>query len=248
MQIEQPSSTSRLTETAQSTALEKTARSRAGQFSQTLKQVESSIPNNTLPPAPATLHRLALPRHSLFMQNMSLDQRRSAVDERGFSARPAAMERVSAPVVGQAGRSREVHSSSYPSSKQVPGRTEGLTSPSRFDIERSNGKAQKRQMLEEANNTPKNVKNIIDNLLKNTLTFELLDITDYPVIRYAATGEPRTHESRGYYSTTLTSILKQREHLYETEKQRGIADVEILEKLLNFNDNLPHRFRKMANW
>ncbi len=48
MHIEQPSSTSRLAGNAESAALEKTARSRAVQFSQILKHVESSTPNKTL--------------------------------------------------------------------------------------------------------------------------------------------------------------------------------------------------------
>lgn len=84
--------------------------------------------------------------------------------------------------------------------------------------------------------------------MKNTLTFELIDIADYPIIRYAVTAEPVTKESTTYFSTTLTSLLEQRKQLYAVEKSRQTPDMNILEKLLSLNDQLPDRFKKMANW
>ncbi|WP_240996824.1 hypothetical protein [Pseudomonas viridiflava] len=247
METQTLSAASQSGKTRQSAGMEKVAPSRSGQFSQILKRAESSRQERSITPASATLSRPVQPRSSFFMQNMSIEQRRSAVEEKGFSARPAAMERVSASMAVQAGRSKETFAINSQALNQA-GNTGFLISPPGFNVERSNGNAQKRQMLEEAKSEPNSVQNIIESLLKNTLTFELLDIRDYPIIRYAATGEPVTKESRNYYSNTLTSILEQRTQLYGAVKKRGATDMETLETLLNFNDSLPHRFRKMANW
>lgn len=248
MEIDTPAATFRLSQTRQSSALEKTLHPRSGSFAQVLKGVESSNARTSIPRASATLNRLTQPRSSVFMQNMSLEQRRSTVEEKGFSARPAALERVSASATAQAARSKEAHPSNFQLLKQAQPNTGYRISPSGFDSQRSNGNAQKEQMLEEAKTGPKHVKTMIDHLMKNTLTFELIDISDYPIIRYAVTGEPVTQESSTYFSTTLTSLLEQRKQLYALEKNRQTTDMNILEKLLNLNDQLPDRFKKMANW
>ncbi|MEE4678789.1 hypothetical protein V2K56_03910 [Pseudomonas alliivorans] len=248
MEIDTSTATSRRSQTRQSAALEKTLPPRSGPFAQVLKGVESSNARTSIPPASATLNRLTQPRSSVFMQNMGLAQRRSAVEEKGFSARRAALERVSASVTAQAARSKEAHPSNFQLLTQVQPNTGYRISPSGFDSERSNGKAQKEQMLDKAKIGPNPVKNIIDHLMKNTLTFELIDIADYPIIRYAVTGEPVTKESTTYFSTTLTSLLEQRKQLYAVEKSRQTSDMNILEKLLSLNNQLPDRFKKMANW
>ncbi len=152
METQTLSAASQSGKTRQSAGMEKAAPSRPGQFSQILKRAESSRQERSITPASATLSRPVQPRSSFFMQNMSIEQRRSAVEEKGFSARPAAMERVSASMAVQAGRSKETGAEhSHP-----PGLALGSTLhkpyASGHEFE-TNGAAQKHRVKEAINDS-----------------------------------------------------------------------------------------------
>jgi len=82
----------------------------------------------------------------------------------------------------------------------------------------------------------------------SSLAGEGLDLTDYPIIRYSSTGEIVNDETTLYFAKNMFSMQKQRTHLYESEIAKGTPPVKILEKILDFNDGLPQKFREMANW
>ncbi|KPY00341.1 hypothetical protein ALO63_100564, partial [Pseudomonas amygdali pv. mori] len=73
--------------------LETLPQSRSGRFAQILSQRVEDL----TAAEPATLGKHIQPRSNFFLDNMSLEQRRSVVDEKGFLPRPAAMERIAAP-------------------------------------------------------------------------------------------------------------------------------------------------------
>ncbi|MCI3908435.1 hypothetical protein MQC82_02545 [Pseudomonas viridiflava] len=246
METQTISAASQSGKTRQSAGMEKAAPSRPGQFSQILKRAESSRQERSITPASATLSRPVQPRSSFFMQNMSIEQRRSAVEEKGFSARPAAMERVSASMAVQAGRSKEAGAEhSHP-----PGLALGSTLhkpyASGHEFE-TNGAAQKNRVKEAINDSAE-LKVLIHDFMHRTMNLELLDLSDYPVIRYYSTGEPVTRESKAYFSDMLHSVREKRNQLYETEVLKGTSDLELLKKLIDFSDGLPDRFKNMTNW
>lgn len=63
-----------------------------GPFSQIFKNAVRPAHTTPIVPAPATLTHTALGRSLFFMQNMPLEQRRSAVDEQDFKPQAAALE------------------------------------------------------------------------------------------------------------------------------------------------------------
>ncbi|WP_024646756.1 hypothetical protein [Pseudomonas syringae] len=78
-------------------SLEKIPQSRSGRFGQILSNVVTKMADKPTEAKPATLGNGAPPRSTFFMNNMSLEQRRSAIEDTGFSAQTAAMERIAAP-------------------------------------------------------------------------------------------------------------------------------------------------------
>ncbi|MCQ9473185.1 hypothetical protein NRB15_22840 [Pseudomonas alliivorans] len=246
MKIDTSTATSRLSQTPQSAALEKTPPPRSGSFAQVLKGVESSNARTSIPPASATLNRLAQPRSSVFMQNMSLAQRRSAVEEKGFSARPAALERVPIYAAAQPGGPIETESNRSQPQRLALSANAHPPYVSGREFE-SNGAAQKYR-VKHASENPAELKVLVNDFMHNTMNLELLDLSDYPIIRYHATGEPVTKESAVYFSSMLHAVKEQRKQLYETEVSKGTSDLDIVKKLMSFHDNLPDRFKKMTNW
>ncbi|RMQ45526.1 hypothetical protein ALQ04_03781 [Pseudomonas cichorii] len=104
------------------------------------------------------------------------------------------------------------------------------------------------ELLEEANNDPLQAAKMAHDYAYNSLVFELLDVTDYPIIRYTTTGQIVTDETKLYFAKTMSSVQKLRGKLYETELLKGTPPAKILEKILDFNDSLPQKFKDMAHW
>ncbi|SDW14905.1 hypothetical protein SAMN05444064_101551 [Pseudomonas syringae] len=106
----------------------------------------------------------------------------------------------------------------------------------------------KPKLIEHAKNAPEEAAALAKNYAYNSLNGEGVDLSDYPIIRYCATGEIVTSESSAYFQKTWGNIKIERVRLYELEHLKGTPPAEILEKILNFNDALPERFRDIANW
>ncbi|KPY43508.1 Uncharacterized protein ALO49_03820 [Pseudomonas savastanoi pv. retacarpa] len=73
--------------------LETLPQSRSGRFAQILSQRVEDL----TAAEPATLGKHIQPRSTFFMENMSLEQLRSVVDDQRFLPKPAAMERITDP-------------------------------------------------------------------------------------------------------------------------------------------------------
>lgn len=81
-----------------------------------------------------------------------------------------------------------------------------------------------------------------------SLTMPLIDVTDWDNIRYSGNGELITAESSAYYTKTMLAMQRERAELYRTEIGKGTPPVDVLEKILKFNDSLPSRFLDMNSW
>ncbi|MBX8536827.1 hypothetical protein K5D33_19175 [Pseudomonas cichorii] len=112
----------------------------------------------------------------------------------------------------------------------------------------SNGSSLRQWLLEKANDDSTEAATLARNYAYNSLNGEGVDLTDYPIIRYCATGEVVTRETTAYFGKTMAWMQKERSLLYESELIKGSPPAKILEKVLDFNDSLPKRFRDMANW
>lgn len=77
--------------------------------------------------------------------------------------------------------------------------------------------------------------------------FPVLDFSDWPRVRYAFSGELQTPESEEYFHTVTSAITTLRTLLVNSEQERGVSPINILDKLLNLNSALPERYKKMAN-
>ncbi|BAP41477.1 putative uncharacterized protein [Pseudomonas sp. StFLB209] len=75
-------------------ALESVPSSRAGRFSQILKNASNDAPKPPPEPAAATLIPLQLMRPATFMQNKNVQQQGSVVQDDNFVPAPAALERI----------------------------------------------------------------------------------------------------------------------------------------------------------
>lgn len=103
-------------------------------------------------------------------------------------------------------------------------------------------------LLAKAERDPKAAAELAQGYAYHSLNGQGIDMTDYPVIRYSATGEIVTDESSSWFERSLQHMQKERSVLYESELMKGTPAVKILEKILDFNDALPQRFRDIANW
>ncbi|QVI76378.1 hypothetical protein [Pseudomonas syringae] len=104
------------------------------------------------------------------------------------------------------------------------------------------------KLMEQAQSSPVEASFLARHYAYNSLTGEGVDLSDYPVIRYCATGKIVTPESSAYFQKIRGCMQKERTALYEEEYLKGTPAARILEKILNFNDALPLAFRDMANW
>lgn len=75
----------------------------------------------------------------------------------------------------------------------------------------------------------------------------LIDISNWPTVRYSVSGELQTPESEAYFAQVATSARQARADLVQTERQKGTSDAAILDQVLAFNSNLPPRYKDMAN-
>ncbi|MCI3943952.1 hypothetical protein K0038_00957 [Pseudomonas syringae] len=89
--------TTKAVTTPRSASLETVPESRSGRFSQILNQVTTQVADKPAPVASATPGKQTQPRSTFFMNSMSLEQRKSVIDEKGFLPKPAAMESIAAP-------------------------------------------------------------------------------------------------------------------------------------------------------
>ncbi|AQL39298.1 hypothetical protein [Pseudomonas syringae] len=103
-------------------------------------------------------------------------------------------------------------------------------------------------LMAQAENNPSEASFLAKQYAHNSLNGEGVDLSDYPVIRYCATGDIVTPESSAYFQKTERWMHRERTALYEEEYLKGTPAAKILEKILNFNDALPEAFRDMANW
>lgn len=76
---------------------------------------------------------------------------------------------------------------------------------------------------------------------------QLINVSDWPTIRYSVSGELQTPESKSYFESTSASALIDRTELLNTERAKGTSAAEILDKVLAFNSSLPSRFKDMAS-
>ena len=110
------------------------------------------------------------------------------------------------------------------------------------------GSALKLELIGQAENDPKKAAMLAEGYAYNSLNGECVDLSDYPVIRYWATGEIVTSESKAYFQETWSRMQIKRTDLYQAELSKGTPAVKILEKILSFNDALPQKFRDITNW
>ncbi|EKG33361.1 hypothetical protein [Pseudomonas avellanae] len=85
--------TARAINTTRPAGLETIPQSRSDRFAQILSQRVGDLTASES----ATLGKQDLPRSTFFMNNMSLEQRTSVINDKDFLPRPAAMERIADP-------------------------------------------------------------------------------------------------------------------------------------------------------
>lgn len=76
---------------------------------------------------------------------------------------------------------------------------------------------------------------------------QLVDVSNWPTVRYSASGELQTPESTAYFSKVSAEAVQGRTELLNAERAKGTAAAEILDKVLAFNSELPQRFKNMAS-
>ena len=80
----------------------------------------------------------------------------------------------------------------------------------------------------------------------------LVDITEYAKgtgpIRYTATGQPVTEESKTRFDNLAKSILEERTNLYDTEKAKGTPAAEIVDKIISFMNTQPAWYLELSGW
>jgi len=77
--------------------------------------------------------------------------------------------------------------------------------------------------------------------------FPLIDISNWPTVRYSVSGELQTPESEAYFAGVAASASKARVELLQQERAKGTPPAEILDKVLALNSALPPRYKAMAN-
>lgn len=102
-------------------------------------------------------------------------------------------------------------------------------------------------IMRDARSSPEEAYKLAHTYGFNSLTMPL--VTSLTVIpqRYT-TGELITEESKAYFQNTMLAMQRERTELYKSEMHKGTSPVEIVEKILNFNDSLPPRFLDMCAW
>lgn len=117
-----------------------------------------------------------------------------------------------------------------------------------FKTEAQRGSELRDWLMAKAEREPKVAAELAQVYAYHSTNGQLLDLSDYPIIRYSATGEIVTDESSCWFERSLQYIQKERSILYESELMKGTPAIRVLEKILDFNDALPQRFRDIAYW
>ena len=104
---------------------------------------------------------------------------------------------------------------------------------------------ERRRTLEAAKADPQEAEKLAHRYAHNSLAFALLDLSDRPNVRYSATGELVTPQTKRYFDTISQAMQKQCASLYRMEKSKGTSATEILQKIFDFQDAMPKPFRDM---
>ena len=103
-------------------------------------------------------------------------------------------------------------------------------------------------LLAFAQSNPGNAEELLSaHLPKEDGILPLLDFADWPMVRYAASGEVQTRESQEYFRDMTSAANLLRTALIDAERVKGTPALYILDKLLSLNSALPERYKKMAN-
>lgn len=73
-----------------------------------------------------------------------------------------------------------------------------------------------------------------------------MDVTHWPAVRYAVSGEVQTPESVAYFHR-ISAAAAIRSAITDAEGAKGTSSFHILEKILLLNSALPGRYKAMAN-
>ncbi|WP_306606542.1 hypothetical protein [Azonexus sp.] len=76
----------------------------------------------------------------------------------------------------------------------------------------------------------------------------LVDITNYPTMRYTYTGELVTDKNLAEFKAEAAIARTERIALYEAEKADGTADPEIIEKLFRLTDSRSDSYLNIVGW
>lgn len=76
----------------------------------------------------------------------------------------------------------------------------------------------------------------------------LLNVSEWPTIRIAATGEIYTPEKAAYFKQITDLFHERRVELYKNELSKGTPPLEIIDKIFNYNETLPEDFQRMSGW
>lgn len=102
-------------------------------------------------------------------------------------------------------------------------------------------------IMRDARSSPEEAYKLAHTYGFNSLTMPLVTSLTVTPQRYT-TGELITEESKAYFQNTMLAMQRERTELYKSEMDKGTSPVEIVEKILNFNDSLPPRFLDMCAW
>jgi hypothetical protein len=105
----------------------------------------------------------------------------------------------------------------------------------------------RQSIMRDARSSPEEAYKLAHTYAFNSLTMPLVTSLTVTPQRYA-TGELITEESKIYFQNTMLTMQRERTELYKSEMEKGNNPVEIVEKILNFNDSLPPRFLDMCAW
>ena len=76
----------------------------------------------------------------------------------------------------------------------------------------------------------------------------LVDISNYPTIRYTYTGELVTDSNLAAFKAEAATARTGRVALYEAEKAKGSSDAAILEKLFRYTDTQSDSYLSKIGW
>lgn len=79
-------------------------------------------------------------------------------------------------------------------------------------------------------------------------TGPLMDISNYPTMRYTYTGEMVTNSNLAAFKAEAATARTGRVALYEEEKAKGTSDADILEKLFRFTDTQSDSYLSKIGW